>query len=185
MLEARAVSLSRQGRLLVESVSLRLAPGELNIVLGPNGAGKSSLLGMLAGLYAPSAGEVWMAGRPLRGQSAAELARQRAVVEQNPLTPTGWSTLELIQSGAYLLGDATDACRRAMELSCTERSWRNARRARCPAANSNALTWRARCASCWLLRTRNAISCWTNPPPRWTSRWRTRCWRKWLASAAN
>lgn len=120
MLEARAVSLSRQGRLLVESVSLRVAPGELNIVLGPNGAGKSSLLGILAGLYAPSAGEVWMAGRPLRGQSTAELARQRAVVEQNPLTPAGWSTLELIQSGAYLLGDATDACRRAMELSCTE-----------------------------------------------------------------
>ena len=84
MLEARALGLSVQGRSLVEQVSLQVAPGELNIVLGPNGAGKSSLLSLLAGLRRPNAGAVELAGRPLTGQSAAQLARQRAVMEQNP-----------------------------------------------------------------------------------------------------
>ena len=121
MLEARALGLSVQGRSLVEQVSLQVAPGELNIVLGPNGAGKSSLLSLLAGLRRPNAGAVELAGRPLTGQSAAQLARQRAVMEQNPLTPSGWKAAELILAGAYLADAdrADDACRQAMELTCT------------------------------------------------------------------
>jgi NitT/TauT family transport system ATP-binding protein len=44
-------------------VSLRLEEGELATVVGPSGCGKSTLLRCLAGLIAPSAGEVRLDGR--------------------------------------------------------------------------------------------------------------------------
>ena len=48
-------------------VSLTLQPGAVTAICGPNGAGKSSLLTCLAGLLAPDAGEVRLAGAPLLG----------------------------------------------------------------------------------------------------------------------
>ena len=52
------VACVRGGRLLFESLNLRLEPGEAALVTGPNGAGKSSLLRIAAGLLEPAAGTV-------------------------------------------------------------------------------------------------------------------------------
>ena len=43
--------------------------GETIGLLGPNGAGKTTTVSMIAGLVRPDAGEVWIAGRPLRGDT--------------------------------------------------------------------------------------------------------------------
>ncbi|MBT9386004.1 ABC transporter ATP-binding protein [Pseudooceanicola sp. CBS1P-1] len=48
----------------LEGVSLRLAPGTFTAVIGPSGCGKSTLLKLIAGLEAPDAGEVRLAGQP-------------------------------------------------------------------------------------------------------------------------
>jgi NitT/TauT family transport system ATP-binding protein len=42
----------------LQSISLDVQPGEFLIFLGPSGCGKSTLLQMIAGLEAPSAGEI-------------------------------------------------------------------------------------------------------------------------------
>jgi NitT/TauT family transport system ATP-binding protein len=42
----------------LESISLDVAPGEFLILLGPSGCGKSTLLQIIAGLEAPSSGEI-------------------------------------------------------------------------------------------------------------------------------
>src|SRR6476469_6741159 len=47
----------------VNDVSCALGPGVTG-VLGPNGAGKTTVLHMMAGLLAPSAGEVLIDGAP-------------------------------------------------------------------------------------------------------------------------
>ncbi len=60
--------------MLFEGLELRLVPGEMLQVSGPNGSGKTSLLRLLVGLMAPTAGEIRLHGRPLSSQRA-ELAR--------------------------------------------------------------------------------------------------------------
>jgi ABC-2 type transport system ATP-binding protein len=45
-------------RTAVAPISFSLAPGELVGIIGPNGAGKTTLLSILAGVSAPSTGEV-------------------------------------------------------------------------------------------------------------------------------
>ena len=42
------------------NISFDLQPGELLVALGPSGCGKTTLLRIIAGLEAPSAGEIWL-----------------------------------------------------------------------------------------------------------------------------
>ena len=121
MLELQDVSLKLGNKPVIYQVSLQAHPAELCVILGPNGAGKSSLLQLMSGYLQPDSGLVQLAGNPLDGQSAASLARQRAVVEQHPALPAGWRVAELIATGTYLapvpMADA--AWQQAVALSDT------------------------------------------------------------------
>ena len=48
-------------------IELVIGAGEFFSVVGPSGCGKSTLLDVLAGLAAPTAGEVWFEGRRIAG----------------------------------------------------------------------------------------------------------------------
>ncbi len=60
-----------------ERVTFEVAHGELVAVLGESGVGKSTLLNALAGLDAPSAGSVELAGRALQSLDERALAHWR------------------------------------------------------------------------------------------------------------
>ena len=51
----------------VSDASCTFAPGKLYAVVGPSGSGKSTLLSMLAGLDAPTEGEITFGDAPLSG----------------------------------------------------------------------------------------------------------------------
>src|SRR3954466_16050580 len=55
---AEMVSYARNGRTILDSVSVSVEPGETLAVVGPSGSGKSSLLALLAGLETPDSGSV-------------------------------------------------------------------------------------------------------------------------------
>ncbi len=67
--------LRSDGTLAVDSVSLRVEPGEIYGFLGPNGSGKTTTIGMLLGIITPTGGSFRLFG----GSTPAELhaARQR------------------------------------------------------------------------------------------------------------
>ncbi|WP_009916843.1 ATP-binding cassette domain-containing protein, partial [Burkholderia humptydooensis] len=49
MLTAEHLHVARDGRVVLDDLSIRIAPGCVTALLGRNGAGKSTLLGALAG----------------------------------------------------------------------------------------------------------------------------------------
>jgi NitT/TauT family transport system ATP-binding protein len=58
---------NRQQISILDNITLELKRGEIVALLGPSGSGKSTLMRMIAGLIAPSKGEVLYHGRPLTG----------------------------------------------------------------------------------------------------------------------
>lgn len=62
---------------ILHGVNLEAHTGEMVAVMGPSGSGKSTLMYCLAGLEAPTAGQVVIAGQPLDRLSRADLARMR------------------------------------------------------------------------------------------------------------
>ena|SRR5688572_12905932 len=51
----------------IAAIDLAVGPGEFVCVVGPSGCGKTTLLRCLAGLLAPTSGEIIVAGRPVNG----------------------------------------------------------------------------------------------------------------------
>jgi len=58
----------------LEDVTLAIQDGELVSIVGPNGAGKTTLVNLLAGLLAPTAGDVRFLGESVAGMGPVELA---------------------------------------------------------------------------------------------------------------
>jgi energy-coupling factor transport system ATP-binding protein len=58
--------------------------GEFVAILGQNGSGKTTLVKHLNGILSPTAGEIRLLGRSLRGQPATRLSRYVGLVFQNP-----------------------------------------------------------------------------------------------------
>jgi ABC-type nitrate/sulfonate/bicarbonate transport system ATPase subunit len=97
----------------LDDVSLTLARGEFVSVVGPSGAGKTTLLKILAGLVAPSAGEVL-----LEGGRTAPLGKVGYMPQPDLLMP--WrTTLDNLTLGLELAGtprsEARERARRQLE----------------------------------------------------------------------
>ncbi len=55
--------------LALDNVQFRLKRGTVHALMGENGAGKSTLMKILAGIYIPDQGEVYLKGLPIRLKS--------------------------------------------------------------------------------------------------------------------
>ena len=87
--------------LVVDGVTLAIGSGDLVGVLGPNGSGKTSLLRLLSGTRAPSAGTVRLAGTPLARLSRRDIARRLAVVPQEVELAFEYTALEIVLMGRH------------------------------------------------------------------------------------
>jgi urea transport system ATP-binding protein len=71
-LELDRLTVSFDGFLAVDGVSLSVLPGELRFLIGPNGAGKTTVLDAVSGLV-PCTGSVRYAGHELVGQKVHKI----------------------------------------------------------------------------------------------------------------
>ncbi len=66
LLRMRGISKRFPGVQALDDVDFQLFPGEVHALLGENGAGKSTLVKLLTGVYDADAGDILLAGRPVR-----------------------------------------------------------------------------------------------------------------------
>jgi ABC-type Fe3+/spermidine/putrescine transport system ATPase subunit len=113
------VTLGYDAAPVLAEVDLAVAAGEVVALLGPSGSGKTTLLHAVAGFVAPSAGEIWLAGRRASDRRRCEPPERRRVgmVFQNYAL---WPHLTVVDNVAYPVRrrgvGAPAARRRAMDL---------------------------------------------------------------------
>jgi ATP-binding cassette, subfamily B, bacterial len=83
--EFRNVSFQYPGtsRLILKNLNFRLEPGEHVALVGENGQGKTTLVKLLARLYDPTSGAIYLDGTDLREYSVEELHKEIGVIFQD------------------------------------------------------------------------------------------------------
>ncbi|MBN8249008.1 MAG: ATP-binding cassette domain-containing protein, partial [Verrucomicrobia bacterium] len=76
---------SRPDVLALRGISLHAAAGEKIALVGPSGAGKSTLVSLLLRLYEPTAGRLYLDGRPAADVPLSEVRSHLAMVPQEVL----------------------------------------------------------------------------------------------------
>jgi len=113
LLEVRGISKSFHGLRAVNDASFEIPEGDINGLIGPNGAGKTTIFNMIAGVYAPDAGEIIFQGKPIHGLRphqvcAAGIGRTFQIVK--PFA--GLTVLDNVTVGALLRSASTAEARR-------------------------------------------------------------------------
>lgn len=105
------------------------AQGEHWLVLGPSGSGKTTLLHLIAGLLAPSEGEIEVAGQRLAGLAGAALDRWRGrtvgIVPQKLHLVPSLTVMQNLSLAPYLAGlpeEPARATRLLAELGLADRA---------------------------------------------------------------
>ena len=98
-LEARSLSLVRDGTMVLNDVSFAVAPGEVYALLGGNGAGKSTTLLTFLGFLAPSGGEVLVGGQSV----AADVEGARSQIAYLPEAAALYGHLDAYENLGYFL----------------------------------------------------------------------------------
>lgn len=124
-LEVQNVTVSFDGRKVLENVSITLRKGELVCLLGVSGGGKTTLFNVISGLLQPDAGRVYLDGEDVTGRPGhisymlqKDLLLPYRTIEDNvalPLLLRGVKKKEARQQAAALFEE--------FGLSGTEKLW--------------------------------------------------------------
>jgi iron complex transport system ATP-binding protein len=101
VLEAHELGFAYGGRRVLDSASLRAAPGEIVGLIGPNGSGKSTIIKIMSGVLAGYQGTVLLDGRDPRALGRREVARTLAVVPQETTFSLPFTVLEIVLFGRH------------------------------------------------------------------------------------
>ncbi|HWY46051.1 MAG TPA: ABC transporter ATP-binding protein [Bryobacteraceae bacterium] len=77
------------GREVLHDITLELEKGNVYALVGPTGGGKTTTASLMARLYDPTAGSIFLDGRDIRSVPPAERARKIGVIPQEPFLFTG------------------------------------------------------------------------------------------------
>ncbi len=75
LLDVRGATIRFGGLTALDNFNLTVAQGDLKGLIGPNGAGKTTAFNVLTGVYAPTAGDVFVCGQKVNGQRPNHINR--------------------------------------------------------------------------------------------------------------
>jgi len=115
----RGIEKQFPGVIACAGASLRVRPGTIHALLGENGAGKTTMVNVLAGVYRPDVGDVWVDGRQRFFQSPADAiaAGVGVVYQEFRLVPTLTVAENIVLGSAPRLLRNADIEDRVAELS--------------------------------------------------------------------
>ncbi len=103
---------------ILRGLDLDVPAGQITCLIGPNGSGKSTVLRVISGLLAPTAGTVSLAGDDVTGWSSrALLTRGLAHVPQERGLFPAMSVWDNVLMGGYINPDRRAVARRAAEIA--------------------------------------------------------------------
>lgn len=86
---------------IVSNLNLSVPHGKITALVGANGSGKSTILKTMARIMRPKAGGVLLDGESIHTKSTKEVAKQLAILPQNPTAPDGLTVSELVAYGRF------------------------------------------------------------------------------------
>ncbi len=75
IIRTEGMGISFGGIKAVSDMNMRVCKGQLVGLIGPNGAGKTTVFNLLTGIYCPTEGNIYVNGRPMRGQPSHAFVR--------------------------------------------------------------------------------------------------------------
>ncbi|MEC3918515.1 ABC transporter ATP-binding protein [Nocardia sp. CDC160] len=100
-LAAENITLGYGERVIVDGLSVDIAPGVITTVIGPNGCGKSTLLRSLGRLLKPKSGRVLLDGKAISTMKTKDIARIVGMLPQTPVAPEGLTVADLVARGRH------------------------------------------------------------------------------------
>ncbi len=97
----------------VDTLSLSIAEGEILGMIGPNGAGKSTAFNCIAGVYAPTKGDVYFAGKKINGVKPWNLCKNGLARTFQIVKPfRSKSVLYNVMVGSFVTTDKTSVAKK-------------------------------------------------------------------------
>lgn len=97
----KLVKVYRNGTVALDGVSLEIERGEIFAILGLNGAGKTTLTKIILGLLKPTAGEVFIFGKPA---SQGEWRKKIGYLPESFQAPANWKVKDVLEFLGALSG---------------------------------------------------------------------------------
>ena len=101
MIRTESLTIGYEDRIIVEELHLHIPEQKITALVGANGSGKSTILKTMARLLKPKQGIVYLDGKSIHEQKTKNVAKQLAVLPQNPTAPDGLTVAELIAYGRF------------------------------------------------------------------------------------
>lgn len=86
---------------IVNDLNMTVPTGKITALVGANGSGKSTILKTMARIMKPQSGGVLLDGLSIHSQSTKQVAKQLAILPQNPTAPDGLTVSELVGYGRF------------------------------------------------------------------------------------
>src|SRR5262245_16300086 len=101
MLRAENIFYGVGSKKILQGITTSFEPGLFHVIVGPNGSGKSTFLKVFSGELKPQQGTVSYNGENILHINKNDLARQRAVMSQQPELHFPLIVSEVVMMGRY------------------------------------------------------------------------------------